>query len=310
MEGKLKAGASGYDLITPSDYMVKRLIQAGRLASIPKEDIPNLKHLNPRFQNMTYDPKGQYSVPYMWGSAGIAYNSAKLSRPPESWKDFFDPSFLQGLERRVSLLDDPREVLGAALKAEGASINSKDTTQLEAAKARLLATLPHLGRIDSNSYKDLLASGDLWLAHGYSGDVLRLQATHPDIKFIAPSEGSTYAIDNLVIPLSAPHKKEAALFIDFIMRPEINARIAQSIHFATTNDAAQRLLPPEMLRNPNIYPSDEAMARFEGFEDLGDRAQLYDAIWTEVKAAAGDVTIEEGQDAELDKTAVQKDLKE
>ncbi|MCA2960103.1 MAG: spermidine/putrescine ABC transporter substrate-binding protein [Silvanigrellales bacterium] len=287
MMAKLKAGGSGYDIVVPSDYVVATMIQENLLAPLDKSRVPNVVNLAPEFRQVAYDPTGTYVVPYMFGTTGIAYNASKITNPPKSWAEFFDATRLAGLEKRVSLLDDPREVLGAALKRNGKSLNTTDAASLEEAKQVLLAAKPHIGRIDTMSYKDLLASGDVWLAHSYSGEVSKLRLTNPEITFVIPQEGGTIWADNLAIPANAPNKELAAKFIDFVMRPDMNAKLASTNQYATANGEARKLLAPEVLANPNIYPTAELRERLEWFADLGEATEAVDTAWNEVRAGTG-----------------------
>ncbi len=284
VEGKLKAGATGYDIIVPSDYMVQRFAQQGLIQALDLSKVPNRKHLSPRFQRPLYDPEGRFVVPYMWGTTGIGYNSKLVGQAPHSWKQLFDPEWLVPLKKRISLLDDPREVVGAAIKANGGSYNSADPKDLDKAKELLTRSLPHVSRIDSNSFKDLLASGDIWVAQGYSGDILRLRKELPEIAYVIPDEGGAIWADNLAIPSSSKNVDIAHLFINFLMRPEINARIARTIHYASTNEAAKAFIPKEQLEDTSIYPTQEMQDKLEWFVDLGEQADAIDTLWNEVRA--------------------------
>ncbi|MFZ9520695.1 MAG: polyamine ABC transporter substrate-binding protein [Silvanigrellaceae bacterium] len=284
MISKLKAGGGGFDLIVPSDYMISSMVQDNLLLKLPKDKIPNLANLGERFQKVDYDPSLEYTVPYMWGTTGIAYNSKVVSNPPKSWKQFFDSSVVQSAGKRISLLDDPREVIGAALKANGLSLNSTVTDELNQAKRKILELKPLISRFDTMSYKDLLASGDLWIAQAYSGDVVKMQATNPELKYVIPEDGATLWVDNLAIPKDAPNPEVAADFINFVMIPEVNKKIAMSIHYATTNEPARKLLPETELNNTSIYPSKDVEARLELFKDLGTAAESIDTAWAEIRA--------------------------
>jgi spermidine/putrescine-binding protein len=284
MISKLKAGGGGFDLIVPSDYMIASMLQDNLLLKLPKAKIPNLANLTERFQKVEYDPTLEFTVPYMWGTTGFAYNSKKISNPPKSWKEFFDTTVVQPANKRISLLDDPREVIGAALKASGHSLNSVAPEELSQAKQKLAGLKPLISRFDTMSYKDLLASGDLWIAQAYSGDVIRMQASNPELKYVIPEDGATLWVDNLAIPKDAPNPELAAEFINFVMTPEINKRIALSIHYATTNEPARKLLPETELNNTSIYPTKEVEARLELFKDLGAAAETIDTTWAEIRA--------------------------
>jgi spermidine/putrescine-binding protein len=284
MISKLKAGGGGFDLIVPSDYMIQTMKQENLLMRLPKDKIPNLTHLSERFKKVSYDPEGEFTVPYMWGTTGFAYNSAKITQPPKTWKEFFDPNFARAADKRISLLDDPREVLGAALKSNGYSLNSTAENELAQAKLKILDLKQFISRFDTMSYKDLLASGDLWMAQAYSGDVVKMQAGNPELRYVIPEDGATLWVDNLAIPAGAPNPELAAAFINFIMEPEINKQIALSIRYATTNEKARELLPAEELANASIYPPKEVEDRLELFNDLGASTELIDTVWAEVRA--------------------------
>lgn len=282
MISKLKAGGS-FDVIVPSDYMIASMKQDNLLMKLPREKMANLVHLSDRFKKVSYDPEGEFVVPYMWGTTGFAYNAQKVQNPPKSWKEFFDVVRHEGLSKRISLLDDPREVLGAALKASGLSLNSTEAGDLKTAKDLLLAFKPLVGRFDTMSYKDLLASGDLWMAQAYSGDIIKMQKENPDLKYVIPEDGATLWVDNLAIPTGATNPTLAAEFINFILTPEVNQRIAQSIHYGTTNEAARGLLPESEIKNASIYPPQEVEARLELFADLGEKTEIIDTVWAEVR---------------------------
>ncbi|MBM3381844.1 MAG: spermidine/putrescine ABC transporter substrate-binding protein [Betaproteobacteria bacterium] len=285
MISKLKAGGAGFDVIVPSDYMIATMKQDNLLLKLPREKIPNLTHLSERFKNVSYDAGGEYVVPYMWGTTGIAYNSKKVENPPKSWKEFFETTRAQTAEKRISLLDDPREVIGAALKANGLSLNSTQTEELSKAKMTLLTFKPFVSRFDTMSYKDLLASDDLWMAQAYSGDIVKMQAQNPELRYVIPEDGATLWVDNLAIPVSARNPELAAEFINFVMAPEINQRIALSIHYGTTNEKAREMLPASELNNAAIYPPKDVEARLELFTDLGNAVEAVDNVWAEIRAS-------------------------
>jgi len=284
MISKLKAGGGGFDVIVPSDYMIATMKQDNLLLKLPVDKITTLSQLSEKFRKVTYDPNHEYVVPYMWGTTGFAYNSNKLKNPPKSWKEFFDVRHIQEANKRISLLDDPREVLGAGLKANGFSLNSSKAEELQKAKQSILSLKPLVSRFDTMSYKDLLASGDLWVAHAYSGDIVKMQTKNPELRYVIPDDGATLWVDNLAIPTGAPNPELAAEFINFVTTPEINQRIALSIHYATTNEKARQMLPASELQNASIYPPKEVEARLELFGDLGAAAELVDTTWAEIRA--------------------------
>jgi spermidine/putrescine-binding protein len=284
LRSKLQAGVTGYDIVVPSDYTVEALIKQGLLAELDLAHLPNFQNVSQRFKGLYYDPQNRYSIPYMWGTTGVGYNRAKIETPPTSWADLFEPSRLERYRNRVSMLDDPRETIGAALKYLGYSVNTTDPQALEAAKNVLIAQKPYLFRHDSETYDDFLLTGDLWLAHGWSGEFAKARLENHDIHYIIPSEGGVLWADNLAIPKSSKNKELAPKFIDFLLRPEVNAKIVNYLRYPSTNEAAKRDILPEILSDPAIYPPDEVLDKLEWIRDVGDATELYERVWTAVKS--------------------------
>ncbi len=281
---KLQAGVTGYDIIVPSDYTVEALIKQGLLAELNLSQIPNFQNISQRFRGLYYDPQNRYSIPYLWGTTGIGYNAQKIETPPPSWADLFDPALLERYRNRVSMLDDPRETIGAALKYLGYSVNSTDLQALEAAKELLRAQKPYLARYDSETYDDFLLTGDLVLAHGWSGEFAKARLENPDIHYVIPHEGGVIWADNLAIPKSSQRVDLAHTFIDFLLRPQINAKIVNFLRYPSTNEAATAYILPEIVNDPAIYPPEEIVEKLEWIKDLGEATALYEAVWDEIKS--------------------------
>ena len=283
---KLQAGAGGYDLIVPSDYMVTIMIQLGLLKELDHNNIPNLAHLYPRFREAAFDPGNQYSVPYQWGTAGIGYDADVVTEAPTSLAALFDPAQAEQYAGKFSLLNDSREVLGAALKYLGYSMNSTDPAQLEEAKQVVLAIKPFVLTFDSDTYSDLVVSGDTALGHGWNGGFYGAIFENEDrnIAFVVPEEGLTIFTDNLAIPASAPNPYTAEVLINFLNDPEIAAMITNATYYASPNEAALEFIADEIKNDPGIYPPEEVVEKMEFLVDVGEATQLYERIWTEIKA--------------------------
>lgn len=283
---KLQGGASGYDLIVPSDYMVAIMIQLGLLKELDHANIPNLAHLSEEFLDQPFDPGNVYSVPYFWGVAGIGYDADQVETPPTSLAAFFDPAQAEQYAGKISLLNDSRETIGAALKYLGYSVNSTDPAQLEEAKQTILAVKPYILTFDSDTFSDLIVSGETVMGHGWNGGFAIAIAENPDrnLGFAIPEEGLTIFIDNLAIPASAPNPYTAEVLINYLHDPEIAARISEFVLYATPNEAAMEFLPEEVLNNPGVYPPRDALDKMEFISDVGEATQLYERIWTEIKA--------------------------
>jgi len=280
---KLQAGAGGYDLIVPSDYMVEIMIGEGLLAELNHDNLPNLANLSTLFQSPPYDPELAYCVPYQWGTTGIGYNSDVVE--PSSWADLFDPAMAAEYEGQITMLNDSRETIGAALKYLGYSLNTTDEAQLEEAKQVLIAVKPYLFSFDSDQFEDLIVADEVVIGHGWSGDYFAAAEEDERIWYIIPEEGGVVWADNLCIPKTSENASTAELFINYVLQPEVAAQITNFTWYGSPVGAANEFIDPEILEEPAIYPDEEVMARLEWIQDIGDATPLYERIWTEVKSA-------------------------
>jgi spermidine/putrescine transport system substrate-binding protein len=286
--GKLQGGATGYDVIVPSDYMVSTMIELGMLAELDKDKLENLKHLDPTFTDPPYDPGMMYCVPYFWGTTGIGFNWNDWDEAPDSWEYLFNPEYIQEFSGRVSMLDDVREVLGAALIYLGYSPNTTNEAELEEAKQVILAIKPYLASFDSDTYEDNMVTGDVALVHGWSGDIFTAQVEDENIDYVIPREGAVMWTDNLCITADAAKDKKrlerAYKWIDFLNRPEIAAMNTNFVWYASPNKAAEAEIDPEILGYEAVYPSAETFAKLHWLENLGDATEIYSRIWTEISS--------------------------
>lgn len=277
---KLQSGAKGYDVIVPSDYMVGVMAKLGLLAPLDLTRLPSLRHLDEMFRKPPFDPEHRYSVPYLWGTNGIGYNAEKVTKTVGEWDILWNRTY----QNRIVMQDDMRSILGIMLKYLGYSANTTDAKQLNEAKRLLLAQKP-LVRSYTNSYIDMLISGDAWLVAAYSGDVYQAARESSAIRYTIPRPGSLIWVDTMVIPKDAPHKALAEQFIDYILRPEVAARIANDTWYASPNAAARPLIDARLRDDPAVYPPHDVLARCEFLVDLGPATTLYDRAWNEIKAA-------------------------
>jgi len=284
MLAKLQAGAGGYDIIFPSDYMVDIMIGEGLLAEIDHENVPNIKHIDALFADPPYDPGMVHCIPYMWGTTGLGYNQDVFEEPPDSWAYVFDPDLVSQYEGQITMLNDVRETVGAALKYLGYSLNTTDEDALMEARDLLMEQKEWLYGYEAEQYAPLISADETVIAHGYNGYFLMTALEDERIWYVVPKEGATIWADNMCIPDSAPNKYTAEVFIDFLLRPEINAQLVNYLWYPSPNKAAEEFIDPEILEDPAIYPPDDVMKVLEWIEDVGDATPLYERIWTEVKA--------------------------
>ena len=277
---KLQAGVSGYDIIVPSDYAVEQLITLALLEPLDKANIPNFSSLDAAFLNQYFDPNNVYSIPYVWGTAGIGYDSSVITDAPTSWAILWDAKY----KNNINMLDDMRETLAVALKRLGYSVNTTDPAELAKARDLLIQQKP-LIRSYTTETDDLMQSGQVVLTHAWSGDVLRVSAESPNWKYVVPSEGSTFFIDNIAIPKGAKNKALAESFINHILQPQIIATVTAFTQYGNAVAASEAFFPENLKGNPAVFPSAEVRARLETLRELGDADVMYGEAWTAVKAA-------------------------
>jgi len=283
MMAKLQGGgAAQYDVIVPPDHIVPALIKLKLVAPLRQDNIPNLRNIDERFASPWYDPSNRFTVPYQWGSLGIYARKTKDHPYEESWALLFDAKEQPG---NFLLLDSMRDMLGAALKYQGHSLNATDKPSLIAARDVLVETKKRsLGFEGGVGGKNKVLSKTAVAAIAYSGDGLRGMKEDPETLYFIPKEGSQIWVDNLAICARAPNRTVAERFLNFILDPQVGARLADYNQYATPNKAALAHIRPENLKNPIIYPPSDVMRRLEFLQDLGKETKLYDEIWTQVKS--------------------------
>jgi len=277
---RLQSGGSSYDIIVPSDYMVTVLREQGMLGELNRDLLTNISNLDPQFAGLPYDPQNQYSIPYLWGTTGIAYRKDKIAGSIDSWKALWDPR----LKDRIAMLDDVRETLGAALKRLGKSLNSEDEREIQEAAALLIEQKPLVKAYDSGGFDQMLLSADVWIAQAYSGQIAKAIAENPAIAYVIPKEGCTIFVDNLCITRNSPNKELAHEFMNFVLEARIAADIANGTGYSSVNRAARALIRADLLTNEAAYPPPEALERCEFIREIGAAVNIYDRFWTEIKS--------------------------
>ena len=275
-------GAALYDLIVPPDYTVTALVKQGLLAPLRHENIPNLKNLEPRFLNPPFDPGNKHTLAYQWGTVGVYARKQQGKSIPQSWSVFFDPAQQPG---PIVLIDSMRDLIGAALKYKGHSINSTNPAHLKEVRDLLIATKKRsVGFAASVGAMNKVRHKSAQAAIVYSGEAGRGMAEDSDTFYFVPKEGSQIWVDNLAILAKASHRDLAEKFINFVLDPQVGARISNYTQFTTPNAAARKFIEPDLLNNPAIYPPNEILSRLEFLQDLGRDTRLYDQVWTQIKA--------------------------
>jgi spermidine/putrescine transport system substrate-binding protein len=281
MYTKLKADKNtGYDLVEPSSYYVDRMRRQNMLEVLDKSKLSNFKNLNPSFLNQRYDPKSQYSMPFIWGVTGIFLNKDyHAGNSIKRWSDLWDKKYAD----QLMLLDDSREVFSMALLALGYSANDNNPEHIKQAYLKLKDLLPNI-KIFNSAPISILIDEDAMVGMVWNGDLFKAKKENSQLEFIYPKDGFVIWVDNFVMPKNAPHQANAYKFLNFLLRADVAKAIVLETDFPSTNQAAQKLLPPEVRDNQIVYPSREVLRRGEFQTDIGDDAlALYEKYWERLK---------------------------
>lgn len=273
LEGKLLAGRTGYDVVVPSNHFLARQVKAGAFLKLDRSQLPNFKNLDPKLLKLLEknDPGNEHSVPYLWGTNGIGYNVDKVKEVLgidhiDSWAVLFEPENIKKLhECGVAFLDSADELFPAILNYMGKDPRSENPEDYKQAEAKLLTLRPYITYFHSSKYISDLANGDICVAFGYSGDVFQAANRAKEAKngvniaYSIPKEGSNLWFDLLAIPADAANPKAAHAFINYLLDPEVIAKVSASVGYANPNPAAKAFMAPELVNNPEIYPSQEVL---------------------------------------------------
>ncbi len=280
---KVRNSPQSFDVIFPSDYAIERMISEGLLAELNFDNIPNLQYIDANLLEPAYDPGNLYSVPYMWGTVGILYNTTMVAQPVTSWASLFDPQY----QKAVLMLDSPRDSIGLALKYLGYSMNTRNPLELSAAKD-LLVQQKKDGIVKAyqvDEIKDKMASGEAAMAVMWSGDAQYAIELNEDLAYVVPVEGSNIWVDGMVIPKAAKNKENAEAFINFLSRPDIAVMNCEEIWYSTPNTEAVTLMGEDYTENPTLNPPSETVANCEVLLDIQDFIEVYNTFWLEIKSA-------------------------
>ncbi|WP_432738791.1 extracellular solute-binding protein [Maridesulfovibrio sp. FT414] len=271
-----------YDIVVPSTDFVVRMSAEGLLLPLDKSKLPNFKNLDKRFVDQSFDKGNKYSVPYFWGSSGIAVNTQFVPlEKVKSIKDLLNPE----LKGRILLLNDLRGVFAIALKANGFSVNDQNPEHIQKAYEFLQKLLPSVKVFDSDSPKQAMLSNEAMVGQLWNGEAYVANQENPAIQYVYPTEGYSLWMDHLSIPRGANNVDEAYKFINFILRPDVAAKIAREMGYSSPNAEAVKLLPEETRNSMISYPSDDILARGEFEVGLGEATPIYEKYWLKLKTA-------------------------
>lgn len=280
MYAKLKAGASGYDIIFPSNYFLGLLEKQEMLQPINLDQVPNLKNLDTVLIKLINAEATNSSVPYMITFTGIGYRQDRIPEMVDSWNAFGQAKW----RGRMTMLNDFRETLGAGLKYLGYSVNSVEEKEIEAAADQVIRWKKNLAKFESEQYKNGIATAEFLVVHGYCGDILQVMQEDSGVNFIYPKEGALIACDYLAIPSKASQPELAHQFINYLYDPEIAARNMQWTLFLCPNKGAYAYLNPTLRDNPVLFPSEETLRQAELIQDIGEDVVKYYHAWDRVKS--------------------------
>lgn len=284
MLARLQAGGGGtYSIIYPSEYMVQKMVELEMLTPLDFSRITGMDRLFPRFLNPNYDSGNRHSLPVSWGTTGLIYNKKKLQDIPEDWSYLWEHK--KELSKRMTLLNDIREVMGATLRMLGYSYNSTNPQHIQDAYEKLRELKPSVASFTTDTWRDQMLSGDLLIAMCYSSDANEIMKENADLQYVLPKSGSSLWIDTIAIPKTAANIEGAYAWINFMLQPDVTAQICQRLSFATASRAAFNLLPPEVQSNPSLFPPESLLELCEGLAPVGDFSEVYDRYWTQLTSA-------------------------
>lgn len=270
----------GYDVVVPSTYFVSKMGREGMLLELDHSLLPNLKDLDPSLLNKNYDEKNRFSIPYMWGSTGIAVNTDIIPAGSiTSWRDLWKPEF----NGQLLLQDDLREVFHMALRINGHSSNSQDPQEVEMAYQLLKELMPNVLLFNSDSPRLPLLAGEVAVGMMWNGEAWMAQEENPNIQYVYPAEGANFWVDSFAIPKGARNPKGAHAFINFMMRPEIAKVCVEEYGYATAVKPAVKLLDERISSSHTIFPPAEIVAHGEFQNDVGSALEIYQKYWEKLR---------------------------
>ena len=280
---KVEAGAGTYDVLFPSEYMIERMIANDLLAEIDLAKVPNFANVKESLKNPSYDPGNKFSVPYMWGTLGILYNTEMVEGEITSWSALFDSANAG----QVLMMNSMRDTLGLGLKHLGYSLNTRDEAEINASKDLLVQQKKDkiISGYLLDESKDKMVGNEAAIAVVYSGDAQYAIEKNDKLKYVVPEEGSNIWVDGMCIPKSSKNIEAAHQFIDFLCREDIAQKNFEYIYYCSPIQAVADGLSAEDAALDTINPSEEITSRCEYFNDVSDCMSLYENAWMEIRLA-------------------------
>lgn len=282
MLAKMQAGGgSAYSLIYPSDYMVAQMLEeTDLLQPIDRAQVQHLDGLLANWKNPPYDPNNQHSIPYVWGTTGILYNAEAVNPAPTDWDTFWanrDP-----LRRRMTMLNDVREVFGVALKSLGYSTNTTNPDEIREAYEKLRELKGSLNQFTTDGWRDQMVAGDLALAQVYSTDGIGAKNDNANLRYIVPASGTTLWTDTIAMPRTAPNVQGAYAWINYLLEPQNASKLIDRLNLAVPYQGAIDLASDEKKSNRALFPDAATLAKCEAISPVGDAIDIYDRYWTQL----------------------------
>nr|WP_319491932.1 extracellular solute-binding protein [uncultured Desulfobacter sp.] len=281
MYAKLKLiQTDGYDVAVPSTYFVSKMGREGMLIKLDHSLLPNMKDLDPELLNKNYDPHNNYSIPYLWGSTGIAVNTDEIDKDQiTSWKDLWKPEF----KAKLLLQDDLREVFHMALRLKGFSGNTTDPKEIEQAYLLLKELMPNVLLFNSDSPRLPFLAGEVSIGMIWNGEAWMAEQENPAIQYVYPKEGASFWVDSFVIPKGARNPKGAHQFINFMMKPEVAKACVEEYGYPTPVKPAVALLDSKIQSNRTIFPGSGIIKQGEFQNDVGPAIEIYQRYWEKLR---------------------------